>query len=140
MVFTRSLTFLLVLVSLLLSSVHISNAGPSKVEVKAIVNEIQSALKASDSLIKTGRLQDLHAHSKKFNDTVAKSEKLFPVLDFANGYDCLKASINARLIWQTKMSYARSPDQYYADTIKKTTRQYNEDIAGCKEYAAKLKK
>lgn len=130
---------LLILITLLLVYANSCFAQPSKKEVNVIINDIQAALKESDKVLKYGRLQDIQDHSKKFNNSVNKSEKIFPLLDFKNGYDCLKAAINARLIWQTKMSYSTSPDQYYADTIKKTTKQYSEDIAGCKEYAAKLK-
>lgn len=115
-------------------------AEPSKKEIKIIISEIQSTLKDSDKILKYGKTEDLHNHSNKFNTINKKAEGMFKPLDFDNGADCLNATIKAKLIWQTKMSYSRTPDQYYADTIKRTIKQYNDDIAGCKEYAAKLKK
>ena len=134
----KNISFILVLI--LLSINNNSFAAPSNKEVKAMINQIQTASKASDTILKSGRTQDLHNHSSKFIAINNKAESMFKPLDFENGADCLNATIKAKLIWQTKMSYKSKPDQYCIDNIKRTTKQYNEDIAGCKEYAAKLKK
>jgi hypothetical protein len=127
---------LFVLAMVILFSVNCL-AAPSKKEALAIIKETESALKASDKVIKSGGMMDLNRHSKWFLDIYSRSEKLFvPFIDYGA---CSSATRNAGQIWRNKLEYSQRPSKMAYDGIERSTKYYKEDMQQCKEAIVKLK-
>lgn len=115
----------------------VAMAAPDRKAVTNLVKEIEAAVKANDTILKTGDPAVYRKHGEWFRALRERADKIVPPGGRAGA--CNYAAGSAWTLWDARQRFHRQPTKIDYEFLSRRAEDYHDNMQACRDELKRLK-